>query len=143
MDEERHIDAKDDTFAEEDQSLHSVEVVEEEDDFDETMDDEWLVEAEEDTEFGDDWLSSIAASKSKAAPQSGVVSKEWKFGPQVKISAVTGVGLQELLELVDEKLKQQDERLKKEKGLGREGSFDRKWRPPRPDDGAAAIAVEQ
>ncbi|KAK9284974.1 hypothetical protein L1049_024156 [Liquidambar formosana] len=53
--------------------------------------------------------------------------------PHVKTSAVTGVGLQELLVLIDEKLKTQ-------KVLER-GSFDRKWRPPRTDD--AGIAVEQ
>ncbi|XP_028764285.1 GTP-binding protein At3g49725, chloroplastic [Neltuma alba] len=54
-------------------------------------------------------------------------------GPHVRTSAVTGVGLQELLELVDEKLKIQDEKSKPEKMA--EGSiFNRKWRPPRSEN---------
>ncbi|KAK8710335.1 hypothetical protein V6N13_145665 [Hibiscus sabdariffa] len=53
--------------------------------------------------------------------------------PDVKVSAVTGVGLQQLLELIDEKLKVQDEQLKSEKVVG--NSFiNRKWRPPRTQD---------
>lgn len=63
-----------------------------------------------------------------------------KRGPDVKTSAVTGVGLQELLELIDEKLKAQDERAKSQHIVER-GIFDRKWRPPR--DNNAGIAVEQ
>ncbi|XP_004231950.1 GTP-binding protein At3g49725, chloroplastic isoform X2 [Solanum lycopersicum] len=66
-----------------------------------------------------------------------VVGSENQFGsesaPHVKTSALTGVGLQELLELLDEKLKPQKTI---EKDI-----FDRKWRPPRTED--ARIAVEQ
>lgn len=61
-------------------------------------------------------------------------------GPHLRTSAITGVGLQELLELIDEKLKVQDEKLKTAKMV--EGSiFDKKWRPPRTED--SGIAVEQ
>lgn len=49
-----------------------------------------------------------------------------EFTPDVKTSAVTKVGLQELLELIDDKLK-------KEKVVERT-VFDRKWRPPREQD---------
>jgi hypothetical protein len=61
-------------------------------------------------------------------------------GPHVRTSAITGVGLQELLELIDEKLRIQDEKLKAEKVV-QSGVFNRKWRPPRTED--AGVAVEQ
>ncbi|CAA0839700.1 GTP-binding protein - chloroplastic [Striga hermonthica] len=51
----------------------------------------------------------------------------------VKTSAVTGVGLQELLEIIDEKLGQCR--------VVERGVFDRKWRPPRDEDNNK-IAVE-
>ncbi|KAK6798288.1 hypothetical protein RDI58_005990 [Solanum bulbocastanum] len=66
-----------------------------------------------------------------------VVRSENQFGsesaPHVKTSALTGVGLQELLELLDEKLKPQK--------IVEKDIFDRKWRPPRTED--TRIAVEQ
>lgn len=61
-------------------------------------------------------------------------------GPHVKTSAITGVGLQELLELIDEKLKVQYEKLKTAK-MAEDNIFGRKWRPPRAED--SGIAVEQ
>ncbi|KAE8010410.1 hypothetical protein FH972_006781 [Carpinus fangiana] len=61
-------------------------------------------------------------------------------GPHVRTSAITGVGLQELLELIDEKLRIQDEKLKAEKVV-QSGVFNRKWRPPHTED--AGVAVEQ
>ncbi|PIN13040.1 putative GTP binding protein [Handroanthus impetiginosus] len=51
----------------------------------------------------------------------------------VKTSAVTGVGLQELLELIDEKLGSCQ--------VVERSIFDRKWRPPRREDNE--IAIEQ
>ncbi|KAK4393503.1 GTP-binding protein, chloroplastic [Sesamum angolense] len=51
----------------------------------------------------------------------------------VKTSAVTGVGLQELLELIDEKLGPSH--------VVERSIFDRKWRPPRREDNN--VAVEQ
>lgn len=53
--------------------------------------------------------------------------------PHVKTSAIMGVGLQELLELIDERLKTQK--------VVQRSPFDRKWRPPRADE--TGIAVEQ
>ncbi|KAF7828590.1 GTP-binding protein [Senna tora] len=61
-------------------------------------------------------------------------------GPHLKTSAITGVGLQELLELIDEKLKVQDKNLKTSK-MAEGNIFDKKWRPPRTED--SIIAVEQ
>ncbi|OWM65698.1 hypothetical protein CDL15_Pgr017195 [Punica granatum] len=81
--------------------------------------------------------SSIRQAQSAASDER---YQSYKCGPDVKTSAVTGVGLQELLELIDEKLKAQDESVKSERVVER-GAFDRKWRPPREND--AGIAVEQ
>ncbi|KAL2316861.1 hypothetical protein Fmac_030737 [Flemingia macrophylla] len=49
-------------------------------------------------------------------------------GPHVKTSAITGVGLQELMELIDKKLSVQD---KKSAQVVERSSYDRKWRPSR------------
>ncbi|KAK3030454.1 hypothetical protein RJ639_039211 [Escallonia herrerae] len=57
---------------------------------------------------------------------------QYKYVAHVKTSAVTGVGLQELLVLIDKKLEPQ-------KVLERD-VFDRKWRPARGED--TGIAVE-
>ncbi|XP_027074723.2 GTP-binding protein At3g49725, chloroplastic-like [Coffea arabica] len=61
---------------------------------------------------------------------------QFDLGPTayVKTSAIMGVGLQELLELIDERLKIQNEKVV-ERSI-----FDRKWRPPRSED---PIAAEQ
>ncbi|KAG8384236.1 hypothetical protein BUALT_Bualt04G0096900 [Buddleja alternifolia] len=56
-----------------------------------------------------------------------------KSSCHVRTSAVTGVGLQELLELVDEKLGSCQ--------VVERSIFDRKWRPPRTEDNE--IAIEQ
>lgn len=57
----------------------------------------------------------------------------------VKISAITGVGLQELLQIIDERLKILDNKQKAPNVV--EGDiFHRKWRPPRAED--SSIAVE-
>ncbi|KAM7516415.1 hypothetical protein LguiA_005998 [Lonicera macranthoides] len=53
--------------------------------------------------------------------------------PRVETSAVTGVGLQELLELIDDKLKSQR--------VVKSNIINRKWRPPREED--SGIVVEQ
>ena len=53
--------------------------------------------------------------------------------PHVKTSAMMGVGLQELLELIDEKL---DTQMVVERN-----SFDRKWRPPRTEDAGTAVEL--
>lgn len=60
--------------------------------------------------------------------------------PHVKTSAVTGLGLKELLGLIDEKLMQLDEEQRSGTVVER-SVFDRKWRPSRVKE--AGIAVEQ
>ncbi|XP_022740872.1 GTP-binding protein At3g49725, chloroplastic [Durio zibethinus] len=60
--------------------------------------------------------------------------------PHVKVSALTGVGLQELLEIIDERLKVQDDKLKSQEVV-ESSFFDRKWRPLRKED--EEVAVEQ
>lgn len=57
--------------------------------------------------------------------------------PHIKTSAFTGVGLQELLELIDDRLKTENEKLPEPES----NIFNRKWRPPRSEDNG--IAVEQ
>ncbi|KAK6125338.1 hypothetical protein DH2020_040919 [Rehmannia glutinosa] len=73
-------------------------------------------------EFSGDWKAAAKSSQSQSESTC-----------HVKTSAVSGVGLQELLEIIDEKL-----------GPGpvvERSVFDRKWRPPRSEDNE--IAVEQ
>lgn len=53
-------------------------------------------------------------------------------GGHVKTSAATGVGLQQLLELIDDKLRPSE--IEEEKSI-----FHRKWRPPRNEDNEIAI----
>jgi len=59
-------------------------------------------------------------------------------GPHVKTSAITGVGLQELLELIDQKLS-----VLNNKGaqVVERSIYERKWRPPQNQE--SGIAVEQ
>ncbi|KAK4367874.1 hypothetical protein RND71_011666 [Anisodus tanguticus] len=104
--------------------------------------DEWLVSGDEQDSWVDYNGSSVGCGSAEV--QQNDPSKKWEFvrsetlsgsesAPHVKTSALTGVGLQELLELLDEKLKPQ-------KTIERD-IFDRKWRPPRAED--RKIAVEQ
>ncbi|KAH9610990.1 hypothetical protein KSS87_001011 [Heliosperma pusillum] len=61
-----------------------------------------------------------------------------EYTPQVKTSAVTGVGLQQLLEVIDEKLVEIDKERESETVVQR-GQFDRKWRPPQTDETDIAV----
>ncbi|XP_057724287.1 GTP-binding protein At3g49725, chloroplastic [Arachis stenosperma] len=63
-------------------------------------------------------------------------------GPHVKTSAVTGVGLQELLELIDEKLSAQDDEKLKGAKIVERNIFERKWRPSHTQEDST-IAAEQ
>ncbi|KAJ0097745.1 hypothetical protein Patl1_28462 [Pistacia atlantica] len=62
-----------------------------------------------------------------------------QHAPDVKISAITGVGLQELLQIIDERLKILDNKQKATNVVERD-IFHKKWRPPRTED--SSIAVE-
>lgn len=113
-----------------------------------TMDDKqddysdgWLL-SEDDT--ADDYWNTLNEQQQAKTSNECKVEKDSESQPQhvphVKVSALTGVGLQELLELIDEKLKVQDDQLKSEKVVGN-SYIDRKWRPPRKED--EEVAVEQ
>ncbi|KAM3286073.1 GTP-binding protein, chloroplastic [Capsicum chacoense] len=102
--------------------------------------DEWLVSGDEQDSWVDYNGSSVGCGSAEV--QQNNPSKKWEFvrsetqfgsepAPHVKMSALTGVGLQELLELLDEKLKPQKTI---EKDI-----FDRKWRPPRTEDHTVAV----
>ncbi|KAF2283803.1 hypothetical protein GH714_015979 [Hevea brasiliensis] len=133
---------------EDDKANSSLAVECSEGDFEETIDniqdnysDGWLLSGDDQENVGDHWLKSLDDQRGETLYNSGTETKlQSQAGPHVKISAITGVGLQELLELVDERLKTQDETLKAQNVVER-GFFDRKWRPSRADD--AGMAVEQ
>lgn len=117
---------------------------------------EEIIESEED-QYSDTWLSqedgikwgsSICGDTSNNEPNASlgewrtkIVSDSAQAGPHVKTSAMTGVGLQELLELIDEKLELQNDRSKRENVVER-SIFYSKWRPPRAEEDAN-VAVEQ
>ncbi|XP_009606876.1 GTP-binding protein At3g49725, chloroplastic [Nicotiana tomentosiformis] len=106
--------------------------------------DEWLVSGDEQDSWVDYNSSSVGCGSTEVqqnnhSMKSDVISSETQSVSEsatdthVKTSALTGVGLQELLELLDERLKPQKTI---EKNI-----FNRKWRPPRTED--SRIAVEQ
>lgn len=103
--------------------------------------DGWLL-SEDDT--ADDYWNTLNEQQQAETSNECTVEKDSESQPQhvphVKVSAWTGVGLQELLELIDEKLKVQDDQLKSEKVMGN-SYIDRKWRPSRKED--EEVAVEQ
>ncbi|KAJ9177407.1 hypothetical protein P3X46_012629 [Hevea brasiliensis] len=133
---------------EDDKANSSLAVECSEGDFEETIDniqdncsDGWLLSGDDQENVGDHWLKSLDDQRGETLNNSGTETKlQSQAGPHVQISAITGVGLQELLELIDERLKTQDETLKAQNVVER-GFFDRKWRPSHADD--AGMAVEQ
>ncbi|EOX91775.1 GTP-binding protein hflx, putative [Theobroma cacao] len=95
---------------------------------DDFADDYWNTLNDQQTETSNDWM----VEKDSQSQSQHV--------PHVKVSALTGVGLQELLEIIDDRLKVQDDKLKSQKVV-ESSFFDRKWRPPRKED--EQVAVEQ
>jgi hypothetical protein len=114
----------------------------------ETLDDEpgdysdgWLNEETPGEESLSGWAQHDQQSESsKNCIMDKDLHSQVQPGPHVRTSAITGVGLPELLELIDEKLRIQDKMMKAGK-VAQGGVFGRKWRPPRTED--AGIAVEQ
>lgn len=68
----------------------------------------------------------------KSAPAAKGSQPQSESTGHLRTSAVTGVGLQQLLELIDDKLKPCQV-------VERSSIFDQKWRPPRKEDSEAAI----
>ncbi|RDX69599.1 GTP-binding protein, chloroplastic, partial [Mucuna pruriens] len=109
---------------------------------------------EEKEDYSDGWLYdnlgdenefcsplTVADQQNESFKKDNGVEKDsliGQSGPHVKTSAITGVGLQELLELIDKKLCVQD---KKGAQVVERSIFDRKWRPSHNQE--TGIAVEQ
>lgn len=106
--------------------------------------DDWLAEDDDQNHWVDEnGYSEAEAEAWETSEGRGMVNVVQPPGdqcsPHVRISARFGVGLRELLELIDDKLKVQDERLKTRNVLER-SIFERKWRPSQAE---AEIAAEQ
>jgi hypothetical protein len=137
------VDLNTDTLTEtenaSEQSLCDSEGIEEKEDYS----DDWLYEEDTMVTEGDFCSpSSVADQQNESSNKdNGVenVSAMLPPGPHVKTSAITGVGLQELMELIDQKLSIQDKKLKGAQVVER-NLFDRKWRPSHSQD--SSIAVE-
>ncbi|KAM5576877.1 GTP-binding protein [Rosa sericea] len=107
----------------------------------EAMDDQELDSEDDQDHWGEEggfrMGSKTLNDQQSEYPKDWAVEKQLQSqapsGPHVRTSAITGVGLQELLELIDEKLKVPN--------VVEKGVFDRKWRPPRTEE--AGLAVEQ
>ena len=120
-------------------------------DFEETIDNEqddysgdWLLSGDDQEMVGDHWLKTLDEQRDEALNDLGmekVLQCQARHGPHLKISAMTGVGLQELLELIDDRLKTQDEKFKEQNVVER-GFFNKKWRPPRTEDAGIAAAEQ-
>lgn len=102
-------------------------------------DDEWI-SCEDEVKWDDvsgsfvGWKTLEDQPKDDSNPK-GVIKREFEslseYTPHVKTSAITRVGLQELLELIDDKLKI-------EKVVER-SVFERKWRPHREEDTSVVV----
>ncbi|KAF3439100.1 hypothetical protein FNV43_RR17375 [Rhamnella rubrinervis] len=93
--------------------------------------DGWLALEEDDQDpWGDEDEQQSECSQGKDSIMEKDLHNIQGSGPHVKTSAIMGVGLQELLQLVDERLSERDEKLKSPKVGERESIFVRKWRPP-------------
>ncbi|CAI0430593.1 unnamed protein product [Linum tenue] len=100
------------------------------------LSDGWLL-SEEDQEMEEDkWLESLNGQDLTTAQK--ILKTQAEQGPHLKISALTGVGLQELLELIDGRLKTEDDKFKRQNAV-EPGFYDRKWRPPRDEDADMAV----
>ncbi|WVY91423.1 hypothetical protein V8G54_036937 [Vigna mungo] len=99
-------------------------------------------EAMEEKEYSDGWLYDDNDLGDEWDRQNESVEKhsnlDKQSGPHVKTSAITGVGLQELLELIDQKLCIQNN--KGAQVVGR-SIYERKWRPSQNQE--SGIPVEQ
>uniref|UniRef100_A0A803L6R1 Hflx-type G domain-containing protein n=1 Tax=Chenopodium quinoa TaxID=63459 RepID=A0A803L6R1_CHEQI len=103
-------------------------------------------EDEEDQLCSSKILTGVVDQKTEPLNESSIkedgpdTHSESKHIPHVKTSAVTGVGLQELLELIDDKLVQIDKEQRSSQRVLEKSEFDRKWRPIQAEK--VGIAVE-
>ncbi|CAF2084860.1 unnamed protein product [Brassica napus] len=100
-----------------------------------TVDEDQIQNQEDDS---DEWLLSedenVSDSELWKVPEEAKVDAAQKSGPDVRVSALTGVGLKELMYLIDEKLSGEDEKRKSETIVERNDFQSRKWRPSFKDD---------
>ncbi|KAJ0253720.1 GTP-binding protein [Hirschfeldia incana] len=103
--------------------------------FEATVDEDQIQNQEDDS---DEWLLSedenVSDSELWKVPEVAKVDAAQKSGPDVRVSALTGVGLKELMYLIDEKLNGEDEKRKSETIVERNDFQSRKWRPSFKDD---------
>ncbi|KAF3495491.1 hypothetical protein DY000_02055675 [Brassica cretica] len=100
-----------------------------------TVDEDQIQNQEDDS---DEWLLSedenVSDSELWKVPEEAKEDAAQKSGPDVRVSALTGVGLKELMYLIDEKLSGEDEKRKSETIVERNDFQSRKWRPSFKDD---------
>nr|VDD56860.1 unnamed protein product [Brassica oleracea] len=100
-----------------------------------TVDEDQIQNQEDDS---DEWLLSedenVSDSELWKVPEEAKVDAAQKTGPDVRVSALTGVGLKELMYLIDEKLSGEDEKRKSETIVERNDFQSRKWRPSFKDE---------
>lgn len=97
--------------------------------------DDWLLSGDE--ENVDEYWTATDDHQTKPTDDS-LMEKEQspdRHTPDVKISAITEVGLQELLGIIDERLKAQDHK-QRSSNVERD-FFNRKWRPSHAEDNHA------
>ncbi|XP_052196783.1 GTP-binding protein At3g49725, chloroplastic [Diospyros lotus] len=97
--------------------------------------DSWLLSGDEEDTLGEMGWDTINNQQSMLSEDSRKIGKNLhslsQSVPHVKTSAITGVGLQELLELIDSKLESPN--------VIERNMLDRKWRPPRTEDSGTAV----
>ncbi|XP_015973326.1 GTP-binding protein At3g49725, chloroplastic [Arachis duranensis] len=112
----------------------------------ENYSDGWLYDEDTMVDESDFGSPSNADDQQNEQPNKNKISETDSLigqnGPHVKTSAVTGVGLQELLELIDEKLSAQDDEKLKGAKIVERNIFERKWRPSHTQEDST-MAAEQ
>lgn len=104
--------------------------------------DGWLLSGDEQDKVKEEFWKAEEDQQPESTKDVSVMEKDSQsqdqHAPDVKISATTGVGLQELLEITDERLKTLEGKQKSPNVVERD-FFNQKWRPPRAGDGSAAV----
>lgn len=104
--------------------------------------DGWLLSGDEqDNVEGEFWKAAEdqqPESTKDVCVMEKVSQSQDQHAPDVKVSATTGVGLQELLEVIDERLKTLDCKQKSPNVVERD-FFNQKWRPSHTEDSSVAV----
>ncbi|KAH9664065.1 GTP-binding protein [Citrus sinensis] len=104
--------------------------------------DGWLLSGDEQDNVEEEFWKAAEDQQPESTKDVCVMEKDSQsqdqHAPDVKISARTGVGLRELLEIIDERLKTLDDKQKSPNVVERD-FFNKKWRPPRTEDSSVAV----